>query len=150
MMAKAQEVEDMELSAPRLLIEDTISEVKSSYSWSDSELQKCRWLLITVKQPTIPTSSPYMHLKINNKPITQVASATTALAFIADSTRGFWIAKSASSTNPVTLIDSRGNVNFLGGTKLEDFVKYEPIESVALWSHTNILSVGTIVKIYGC
>ena len=150
MMMQTQEVEDMELSAPQLLVEDTISEVKSSYSWSDSELQKCRWLLITVKQPTKPTSTPYMHLKVNNRTITQVASATTAAVFIADSTRGFWIAKSAWNVNSVLLIDANGSVNFSGGTNPENFVKYEPIESVTLWSYTNVLSVGTIVKIYGC
>ena len=150
MMMQAQEVEDMELNAPQLLVEDTISEVKNSYSWSDPKLRKCRWLLITVKQPTEPTSTPYMHLKINNRTITQVSSVNTAAVFIADSTRGFWIAKSASNPNAANLIDVSGNINFLGGTKLKDFVKYEPIESVMLWSYTSVLSVGTIVKIYGC
>lgn len=144
----------IELNAPQLLFTETISEVKKQYDFKTSEhpeLQNCRWLMITVKQPQAPSSvPPYMHLKINDKSISQVSAARKAVIFFADSTKGFWIGESAFSDNDTLIIDIHGNISTNMSSSLTDFPKYEPIEKVSFWSHADVLSVGTIIKVYGC
>lgn len=148
------ETMSIELNAPQLLFTETISEVKKQYDFKTSEhpeLQICRWLMITVKQPQVPSSvPPYMHLKINDKTITQVASARKAVIFFADSTKGFWIGESAFSDSDTSIIDVHGNIPTNVSSKLTDFPKYEPIEKVSFWSYADVLSAGTIIKVYGC
>lgn len=148
------ETMSIELNAPQLLFTETISEVKKQYDFKTSEhpeLQICRWLMITVNQPQVPSSdAPYMHLKINDKTITQVVSARKAVIFFADSTKGFWIGESASNDNNAYIIDTRGIIETKMSSNLTDFPKYEPIEKVSFWSYADILSAGTIIKVYGC
>lgn len=147
------ETMSIELNAPQLLFTETISEVKKQYDFKTSEhpeLQICRWLMITVKQPQAPSSTPYMHLKINDKTITQVTSAKKAVIFFADSTKGFWIGESAFSDSDTSIIDVRGNIPTNVSSNLTDFPKYEPIEKVSFWSYADVLSAGTIIKVYGC
>ena len=144
----------IELNAPQLLFTETISEVKKQYDFKTSEhpeLQNCRWLMITVKQPQAPSSvPPYMHLKINDKSISQVSAARKAVIFFADSTKGFWIGESAFSDTDTYIVDTRGSIPTNMSSILTDFPKYEPIEKVSFWSYADVLSVGTIIKVYGC
>lgn len=143
----------MNLEAPKLLFTETISEVSNEYIYTiedHPELENCRWLLVEIEQPSTPSSKPYLHFCINKKAITQVAQSTTGIAFKADSTTGFWVGCGASMDNARSIIDVRGNVNFLYSTIISDFVKYESIKSISLWSYTQVLSVGATVKVYGC